>query len=196
MTSDQVRWKINALLKKYKEVIDNFSKSGRGNIEFEWFQTMDDIFGKKSDVANQNYAVSSKVNSKKNKAYSQSSNKKRSFESLCLPSSSHLEKESYESSNKSPKKNTANLPFNETDINSKEKKRLACGATSKIARTKIELEKQWLQHLTIKQERDRIKDEKNATFMENKKKLIKLKKNNLHLKSKSFNSDARLQKTN
>lgn len=120
MTSDQVRWKINALLKKYKEVIDNFSKSGRGNIEFEWFQTMDDIFGKKSDVANQNYAVSSKVNSKKDKAYSQSSNKKRSFESSCLPSSSHLEKESYESSNKSPKKNTANLPFNETDINSKD----------------------------------------------------------------------------
>jgi len=47
MSGDQVRWKINALLKKYKEVVDNFSKSGRGNIEFEYFELMDDIFGKK-----------------------------------------------------------------------------------------------------------------------------------------------------
>lgn len=61
MTSDQVRWKMNALLKKYKEVVDNYSKSGRGNIEFEWFQQMDDIFGKKKDSTNQNYTVSSKT---------------------------------------------------------------------------------------------------------------------------------------
>lgn len=47
MTSDQVRWKINALLKKYKEVVDNYSKSGRGNIEFDWFQQMDDILVKR-----------------------------------------------------------------------------------------------------------------------------------------------------
>lgn len=42
---------MNALLKKYK-VIDNFSKSGRRNIEFEWFQRIDDIFGKNKDTSN------------------------------------------------------------------------------------------------------------------------------------------------
>lgn len=93
MTSDQVRWKMNALLKKYKKVIDNFSKSGRGNIEFEWFQPMD-IFGKNKDTSNQNYTVSSKVCSKKDKAStSQPSEKKRLLESSCLPSTTkNLEK--------------------------------------------------------------------------------------------------------
>ncbi|KAL6265769.1 hypothetical protein P5V15_002580 [Pogonomyrmex californicus] len=36
MSMDQVRWKINALI-KYKECIDNNSKSGRSLMTFEWF---------------------------------------------------------------------------------------------------------------------------------------------------------------
>ncbi|CAL1679456.1 unnamed protein product [Lasius platythorax] len=191
MTSDQVRWKMNALLKKYKEVIDNFSKSGRGNIEFEWFQPMDDIFGKNKDTTNQNYTVSSKVYSKIDKAStSQPSEKKRLLESSCLPSTTqHLEKKSLQSSSKSHKKTTADplsLSVNETDINPKQKKHSSCGTASKIAKTKIELEKQWLDHLTMKRERDRIKDEKNATFMENKKELIKLKKKQLAFKEQEL----------
>lgn len=192
MTSDQVRWKMNALLKKYKEIIDNFSKSGRGNIEFEWFQPMDDIFGKNKDTSNQNYTVSSKVCSKKDKAStSQPSERKRLLESSCLPSTTqHLKKNSrLQSSSKSSEKTTADplsLSVNETDINPKQKKRLSCGTASKIAKTKIELEKQWLDHLTMKRERDRIKDEKNATFMENKKELIKLKRKQLAFKEQEL----------
>lgn len=190
MTSDQVRWKMNALLKKYKEVVDNFSKSGRGNIEFEWFQPMDDIFGKNKDTTNQNYTVSSKVCSKKDKASTSQPEKKRLLESSCLPSTTqHLEKKSLQSSSKLPKKTTADplsLSVNETDINPKQNKRSSCGTASKIAKTKIELEKQWIDHLTMKRERDRIKDEKNATFMENKKELIKLKKKQLAFKEQEL----------
>lgn len=84
---------MNALLKKYKEVIDNFSKSGRGNIEFEWFQSMDDIFGKNKDTSIQNYTVSSKVCSKKDKASTSQPSEKKRLESSCLPSTTkHLEK--------------------------------------------------------------------------------------------------------
>ena len=191
MTSDQVRWKMNALLKKYKEVIDNFSKSGRGNIEFEWFQPMDDIFGKNKDTTNQNYTVSSKACSKKNKpSTSQPSEKKRLFESSCLPSTTeHLKKKSLQSSSKSLEKSTADplsLSVNENDINPKQKKRSSCGTASKIAKTKIELEKQCLDHLTMKRERDRIKDEKHATFMDSKKELIKLKKKQLAFKEQEL----------
>lgn len=48
------------------------------------------------------------------------------------------------------------------------------------------MEKQWLDHLTMKRERDRIKDEKNATFMENKKELIKLKRKQLAFKEQEL----------
>lgn len=48
------------------------------------------------------------------------------------------------------------------------------------------MEKQWLDHLTMKRERDRIKDEKNATFMKNKKELIKLKRKQLAFKEQEL----------
>lgn len=65
MTSDQVRWRINYLMKKYKECIDNNLKSGRGTVSFEFFDEMENIFGyKKASVAT--YTMSSNLPSKKN----------------------------------------------------------------------------------------------------------------------------------
>ncbi|KYQ47198.1 hypothetical protein ALC60_13788 [Trachymyrmex zeteki] len=46
MSVDQVRWKINALTKKYKECIDNNRKLGRSLTTFEWFNELDEILGR------------------------------------------------------------------------------------------------------------------------------------------------------
>lgn len=45
MTPDQVRWKINALTKKYKDCIDN----GQGAIAFKYFNEMHQILGRYTD---------------------------------------------------------------------------------------------------------------------------------------------------
>jgi len=50
MSTDQNRWKINILQKKYKECCDSSSKSGRGKMEFKWYDQMDEIFGKNKDA--------------------------------------------------------------------------------------------------------------------------------------------------
>jgi len=52
MSSDQVRWRINYLTKKYKECVDNNLKSGRSPISFEYFNEMENILGyKKAAIA-------------------------------------------------------------------------------------------------------------------------------------------------
>ncbi|CAD0196648.1 unnamed protein product [Chrysodeixis includens] len=45
VTPDQVRWKINALTKKYKDCIDN----GQGAMSFKYFNEMHQILGRYSD---------------------------------------------------------------------------------------------------------------------------------------------------
>ncbi|XP_036148643.1 uncharacterized protein LOC105835573 isoform X2 [Monomorium pharaonis] len=192
MTSDQVRWKINALLKKYKEVIDNYSKSGRGNIEFEWFQVMDDIFGKKKDATNQNYTVSNKILNTKieEPSTSQQLEKKRFFESSHLSSTNQLlkKKSSNKSLNKLRAEDSADIspPVNVTDTDLKQKNRPTHGTCSNIAKTKIELEKQWFEHLAIKKDRDRLKDEKYSTLIESKKEVVKLKRKQFALKEEEL----------
>lgn len=60
MTNDQVRWKINALEKRYREVIDNNSKSGRARMDFEWYKQLDEILGPRQRASTGNI-VSSKL---------------------------------------------------------------------------------------------------------------------------------------
>lgn len=181
---------MNALLKKYKEVVDNYSKSGRGNIEFDWFQQMDDIFGKKKDSTNQNYTVSSKTLSTDidEPSTSKQFGKKRSFESSHSSSTNKPfeKKSSNESSNKSQDSTNVSLSVNATGNNLKQKNRPIHGTGSKIAKTKIELEKQWFEHLAVKKERDRIKDEKYSTLIESKKEAVKLKKKQHALKEQEL----------
>lgn len=67
-------------------------------------------------------------------------------------------------------------------ISSPKRKRPCHGTGSKIAWTKVELEKQWLHHLQKKEERDHVKDQRYATLTETKKEALKLKKRQLDLK--------------
>ncbi|XP_018405524.1 PREDICTED: uncharacterized protein LOC108781905 [Cyphomyrmex costatus] len=57
MSSDQVRWKMNILQKKYKDCCD---KSSRDRIEFKWYSQLDEIFGKNKDAVAA-HTVSSKI---------------------------------------------------------------------------------------------------------------------------------------
>lgn len=66
MSMDQVRWKINALIKKYKECVDNNSKSGRSLMTFKCFTQMDEIFGRKRNAVTE-HTVSSQFPSICNK---------------------------------------------------------------------------------------------------------------------------------
>lgn len=120
MTNDQIRWKINALVKKYKEVVDSNSSSGRARMDFEWYEQMDEILGSRQRaIAGQ--TVSSKLTSKtSNPCTSTSQEKNSSSESSSVASAS------------------VSLP---------KSKHQCHGTGSKTAATKIELEKQWLHHL-------------------------------------------------
>jgi len=61
MSSQQVRWKMNALTKRYKECVDSNNKNGRGAVQFEWFDQLDEIFGNNKNNAEPAYTVSSKL---------------------------------------------------------------------------------------------------------------------------------------
>lgn len=56
VTADQVRWKINALTKKYKDCIDN----GQGAVSFKYFNEMHQILGRYNDNGG-NYRLASGV---------------------------------------------------------------------------------------------------------------------------------------
>ncbi|KAL0893694.1 hypothetical protein ABMA27_013845 [Loxostege sticticalis] len=56
VTPDQVRWKINALTKKYKDCIDN----GQGQAVFKYFNEMHQILGRHNDESG-NYRLASGV---------------------------------------------------------------------------------------------------------------------------------------
>lgn len=65
MTADQTRWKINALSKKYKECIDNNSKSGRSPMTFTYFNEMQDMFGHRKNIDCDHVISSSLLGSKR-----------------------------------------------------------------------------------------------------------------------------------
>lgn len=168
MTNYQVRWKINALVKKYKEVVDNNSLSGRARMDFEYYEQMDEILGPKQRAIT-GQAVSSKLTPKTSTP---------STSSILSTTSTSLEKKS--SSSSLPTSTKISLKNNTGDLNVetnvKNRKRLCHGTGSKIAGTKIELEKQWLHHLQKKEERDCIKNQRYTTLTETKKEALKLKK--------------------
>ncbi|XP_063821565.1 uncharacterized protein LOC135071713 [Ostrinia nubilalis] len=77
VTPDQVRWKINALTKKYKDCIDN----GQGSSAFKYFNEMNQILGLHSDASG-TYRLASGV-----MHGPESSNKERCFKNMSMKNS-------------------------------------------------------------------------------------------------------------
>ncbi|KAH0534607.1 hypothetical protein KQX54_005832 [Cotesia glomerata] len=49
-SSDQVKWKMNALLSKYKSCFDNNSRSGRDYQTFDYYDVIDEIMQKNTKI--------------------------------------------------------------------------------------------------------------------------------------------------
>ncbi|XP_039313294.1 uncharacterized protein LOC120359530 [Solenopsis invicta] len=90
MSPQQVRWKMNALTKRYKECVDSNNKTGRGTTEFQWFDQLDEILGNNKNTAKPAYTVSSKLCS-----VSTSKNKKNSMTATKEPTENRGKKRSY-----------------------------------------------------------------------------------------------------
>jgi len=191
MSIDQVRWKINALTKKYKECVDNNSKSGRNLMTFEWFDQMDEIFGKQTNAiaahtmssgfphitSNSSTSSAQKFNSTLTSA-SKSSTSKSSTTTITVSNDPTILLENC--SNKNMQISTS------TSSKTGKRKRELHGSGSNIARAKIALENQWVEYLNMKTERDKLNDEKHATIVEQKKEALKLKKKHFALKEKEI----------
>ncbi|CAL1688916.1 unnamed protein product [Lasius platythorax] len=158
VTSDQTRWKINSLIKKYKECVDYNSKSGRSPKSFPYLNEMQDMFGHRKNINCDHTLDSSFFGAKSQSSHSKSEDQQQPLETQILSSSSS-----------SPRQLTSPVK--------KVKK-----VHSDSAKTKLELEKQWLEHLRMlstKNEKENEKlikiDERNA-----------LKKEKLLLKQKQL----------
>jgi len=187
MSIDQVRWKINALTKKYKECVDNNSKSGRN--PFEWFDQMDEIFGKQTNAIATHTMSSGFPQMTSNSLTSSAQKFNFTLTSASKSSTSKSSTTTITVSN-DPTVLLENCSNKNVQISTSSKtgkrKRELHGSGSNIARAKIALENQWVEYLNMKIERDKLNDEKHAATVEQKKEALKLKKKHFALKEKEI----------
>lgn len=173
MTSDQVRWKINALIKKYKECVDNNSKSGRVNVTFEFYDQLEEILGQEKRTSL--YTVASNVlsdntnkkvkDSKRQNVKSPLNHQKRqnNYDGINQPSTSAVQHES------SPVVDSKrHLPGHNTGSN--------------LARMKIELQTQCLDYFKTVRNREEEQTKWHEKLLQSKEATISVKKRQLELK--------------
>lgn len=179
MSTDQVRWKMNILQKKYKECCDNNNKSGRGKMEFKWYDQMDEIFGKNKDAIAA-HTVSSQIIKKQVSVLSGqkdvvcTSKSSPPAEILCVSSSPSASTSAVSSPSASPlmNKNTRVRPRH--------------GTGSNLAQKKLNIEQQWLKFLEQKEQRDTDRDVRHAKSEERATENLSLKKQIVSLKRKQL----------
>lgn len=178
MTSDQVKWKMNALIKKYREVIDKMSGSGSSSkTEFRWFTQTDQIFGKKNDVTVANHTVTSSFkNVKKNASPGSSTAKSTPSSGESKKINSPLPSTSKASPTAGTNHSEAAVVVTPTSSGGNKKKKAPHGTGSTIARAKGELERQWIETLSQKNINDKFRNEKLNLLAEIRKESTKLKK--------------------
>lgn len=168
MSCDQVRWKFNTLMKKYKECIDNNSASGRGAMNFEFYDQMEEIFGRQSN------AVGTCVRSS-------------TLPSNNSDTSTSKQQRVSQSDSKLSTSTSANIDSFDLNVNSsKKRKRPQHGSGSNKAKANVELQKQWSLYLHNKENRDSLRDEKLAKLEESKREMVKLKKRQVALREKEL----------
>lgn len=202
-----MRWKFNTLTRKYKDCVDNSKRTGTGAMTFKFFDHMENILGDRKTVQGQ--STISSTFAKKNPKSKSSTFMVQSDTSIPSPSTSSTEstnntkKRMYEDLSKSEsvlnknKQVLKKVPLSKTEtsvcstsVNDIQKsKRPLHGSRSRTATNKVELEKQWLQHLKNLADRDEMKKEKQEAYekrkaeeMKMKKKLIALKERQLDIK--------------
>ncbi|XP_018361137.1 PREDICTED: uncharacterized protein LOC108759917 [Trachymyrmex cornetzi] len=161
VTADHTRWKFNALLKKYKECVDNNSKSGRSPMTFAYFNEMQEMFGHRKNINCNHIIGSSFFGSKRqsssfvesDKQISTATKRKQAISSTSesLPtklSRIECQQELLNMASSAASSETSSDIVSETPL-SKERKKSRPGSATYVAKTKLELEKQWLEHLKV-----------------------------------------------
>lgn len=196
MSSDQVRWRINYLTKKYKECVDNNLKSGRSPMSFEYFNEMENILGcKKAVIAT--YSISSNLPSK----ISNNSSTK-----LKIQSHNHIKKQKKDlnytlvntspnilvsisptsgsnlvsiSANTSKNINYQNKENECTRIKSSYEKKSTCTSSQ----LKNKFENYWLEYM---QKEEKRREDRYENILKTKKEALKLKKYYIEMREKEL----------
>ncbi|KYN21773.1 PREDICTED: uncharacterized protein LOC108759609 [Trachymyrmex cornetzi] len=173
VSADQVRWRMNYLMKKYKECIDNNLKFGRGTMTFEFFDQMEDMFGHKKSAA-ATYTTSSILLSDTSKNSNigtkiQSSKKQRTEHSNYTASISKSSSTGINYKNKENEDANKEL-FHKVKSQTENKKR-------------SDLENVYLEYLQSEEKR---RTEHNDNILKAKKEALKLKKHYLEVREKEL----------
>lgn len=156
MTPDQVRWKINALAKKYKQCLDN----GHHN-KFKFFCVMDNIYAQ-YNVDCDSYSlhnpdvIENRKNIKKH------------------PGDDHSD--NVISSSKSVQESRV--------VTELRKRRLARRIESERSQSKINLERQWLEYLKRQELQSKWRDDVFERHLKLKKEELELRKEELEIKER------------
>jgi len=214
-----VRWKFNTLTRKYKDCVDNNKRTGTGAMTFKFFDHMENILGNRRTVQGQSTISSTftKKNSKSKSStmpstfMTQSDTPSSSASTSSIMSTNSVsthnimsaKNQIYENLSKSEggssknkqvfekvvSSNTKTTVYPTSVSNTQKSKRPQHGSGSRTATSKMELEKQWLQHLKNLADKDKIKKEKQEAYEKRKieevqirKKLIALKERQLDIK--------------
>ncbi|XP_039305491.1 uncharacterized protein LOC105207085 isoform X2 [Solenopsis invicta] len=169
VTNDQVRWKINSLIKKYKECVDNNAKSGRAHMSFEFYDQLEEILGQEKE-ATALHTVSSKI------LLDSDSNDKR--ENVDESLSNHQKRQKKADENNRP--NTSTIEHESQPV--VKRLRPGHGTGSTLAKTKMELQTQWLDYLKTTKNREEEQTKRHEKLLQSKVEVINVKKRQLQLK--------------
>lgn len=154
VTPDQVRWKINALAKKYKQCLDN----GQHN-KFKYFSTMDNIYAQYNvDCDSYNLHNPDLTDYKKNIRKCQTD---------------------YHSDNVTYSLKSAQESRVLTELR---KRRLARRIESERSQSKMNLERQWLEYLKRQELQTKWRDDVFENHLKLKKEELELRKKELEIK--------------
>lgn len=163
MSVDQVRWRMNYLMKKYKECVDNNLKSGRGTMTFEYFKKMEEIVGQKKD-ATVTYTLSSGL-------------------PLQTSKNINIETEKERLKNQKTEKSNCALANTSKNINKEQNKCTELLRRTRSTKTKNEFETWFLEYM---QKEEKRREERDVSILKTKKEALKLKQSYLQMREKEL----------
>lgn len=191
MSNDQVRWRMNYLMKKYKQCIDNNLKSGRGTMSFEFFDEMENIFGcKKAAMAT--YSLSSNLPLKISKSLSteteiQSPPSKKTKKNKDSVACDTLPSTSTSISTNASASNLVSISNNTSANKSKninyENKENECTRMKPLSKLKDKFENFFLEYI---QKEEKRREEHDENILKSKQEDLKFKKHYMQMREKEL----------
>jgi hypothetical protein len=179
MSVDQVRWRMNYLMKKYKECIDNNSKSGRSAMTFEFFNEIEEIFGSKEN-ATAVYTVSNNLSSLMSKKQSINLLSKTNKNSVTETNTQLLKKIKYDHFDQPSGSTSKNISHENKETIQKQ---VLHTKDIKRSQTKDDLGKLWFEFM---QNEEKRREDRYDTTMKTRKEALKLKKCQLEMREKEI----------